>query len=346
MRLTKSTLCFFLLLSSMSEKSHAQDRAGRGMGSNVEPLVVQQTNDTIPYDAQNSTTLPLDPDDPRFIPGQQDPNQIPGQPGQAQGQQDSRFNQGQQDPNQIPGQQDPNQIPGQQGQQNPGFLPGQGQQDPNQNTGQQNPRPAQGQDLNTRPSQGQPGQENQRRMQGQQDPMQGQGQGQSQQPPTQPQAGQGQTQDQLPPGTPQGRPLPKKPKVLPRPTSSPTPTPTFTPAPVPEEPPVRPQPSGPKTTEQRAYESAMQARWKKAADEIISLKSRGEAFQGNKGKAFRESLRTASGNRSMARTKLTQLVRGSSADFDKLKTGVERAFTDLDTSIAKVRSYFDEPPPP
>lgn len=90
----------------------------------------------------------------------------------------------------------------------------------------------------------------------------------------------------------------------------------------------------------------MKTRWKTAADEITRLQSLGENLQGKKGKAFRESLRTASGNRSIARTKLNQLVRGSSADFDKLKTGVERAFTDLDSSIARVRSYFDEPSSP
>jgi hypothetical protein len=90
----------------------------------------------------------------------------------------------------------------------------------------------------------------------------------------------------------------------------------------------------------------MLTRWKATADEIASLKVRGENLQGKKGKAFRESLRTASGNRSMARTKLNQLIRGSSADFDKLKTGVERAFADLDNSVARVRSYFDEPSPP
>jgi hypothetical protein len=90
----------------------------------------------------------------------------------------------------------------------------------------------------------------------------------------------------------------------------------------------------------------MQTRWKAAADEIALLRSRGESLEGKKGKAFRESLRTASGNRSIARTKLNQLVRASSADFDKLKTGVERAFADLEGSVARVRSYFDEPPPP
>jgi hypothetical protein len=90
----------------------------------------------------------------------------------------------------------------------------------------------------------------------------------------------------------------------------------------------------------------MQARWKAAADEIALLKERGETLQGKKGKAFRESLRTASGNRSMAKTKLNQLVRGSSADFDKFKKGVERAFTDLDNSIVRMRSYFDERPSP
>jgi hypothetical protein len=334
MRLTQPTLCFYLLLSSMSEKSHAQDGAGRGTDSNVESLTVQQSNETIPSDAQNSTTLPQDAEDQRLIQGQgqQDPNQIPGQQGQAQGQQNPRYKQGQ-------GQQDPNQIPAQQGQQNPRSMQGQGQQDPNQGQGQDvNPRPTQGQQGQT---QGQP---NQRLNQGQnqQDPMQGQGQT------VQPQTGQGQTQDQLPPDASQVRPLPKKPKVFPKPTPPPDPAPAFTPAPppVPEEPIVRPQPSGPKTTEQRSYESAMQNRWKTAADEIALLRSRGESLQGKKGKAFRESLRTASGNRSMARTKLNQLIRGSSADFDKLKTGVERAFSDLDTSIAKVRSYFDEPPSP
>jgi hypothetical protein len=90
----------------------------------------------------------------------------------------------------------------------------------------------------------------------------------------------------------------------------------------------------------------MQTRWKAAADEIALLRSRGESLEGKKGKAFRESLRTASGNRSIARTKLNQLVRASSADFDKLKTGVERAFADLEGSVARVRSYFDEPSPP
>jgi hypothetical protein len=90
----------------------------------------------------------------------------------------------------------------------------------------------------------------------------------------------------------------------------------------------------------------MQTRWKATADEIALLRSRGESLEGKKAKAFRESLRTVSGNRSIARTKLNQLIRASSADFDKLKTGVERAFADLDSSVARVRSYFDEPPPP
>jgi hypothetical protein len=90
----------------------------------------------------------------------------------------------------------------------------------------------------------------------------------------------------------------------------------------------------------------MKTRWKASADELALLRSRGENLQGKKAKAFRESLRTASGNRSKARTKLNQLIRGQSADFDKLKTGVERAFADLDSSIARMRSYFDEPPPP
>ncbi len=162
--------------------------------------------------------------------------------------------------------------------------------------------------------------------------------------------GQAETQDQLPPDAPRGQPIPKRPQVIPRPNPDPATPPPLTPAPpapspLPE-PAPRPQATGPKTAEQRAYESAMQTRWKAAADEIALLGSRGEKLQGKKSKAFRESLRTAAGNRSMARTKLSQLMRASSADFDKLKTGVDHAFADLDASVAKVRSYFSEPPAP
>ncbi len=132
----------------------------------------------------------------------------------------------------------------------------------------------------------------------------------------------------------------------PAPERSPTLSPVLPPpSPSPEATP-RPQPLGPKTAEQRAYESAMQTRWKAAADEIALLGSRGAPLQGKKGKAFRESLRTAAGTRSIARTKLSQLTRASSADFDKLKTGVEHAFADLEASVTKVRSYFAEPPTP
>lgn len=89
----------------------------------------------------------------------------------------------------------------------------------------------------------------------------------------------------------------------------------------------------------------METRLKKAADEISSLKSRMDTLKGKEHKAFRDSIRTAAGNRSMARTKLKQLVKGSSADFDKLKVGVERAFTDLDASIHRARSYFPSTDP-
>lgn len=340
MNMTKSILPIFLLLACVSEISQAQDGGGRGTDPQVGPRTVQQTNDTIPSaqfpgDAQNYIPVPQDaPQD-----------QVQGQGPQGQGQVPYQGQEGQVP--YYPGQ--PQNDPEQQGQ-----IPmqGQGQQEPvpMQGTQGQAPMPGQGEQGQTR-MQNQPGQVplQDQGQQGQtRTPNQGQqsGQGQTQRPAaSQNNPDLGQAQDQLPPEAPQVRPLPKKPKVFPKPTPIPRPSPQFTPAPAPE-PTTRPQPSGPKTAEQKAYESAMQARWKAAADEIALLRSRGESLQGKKGKAFRESLRTASGNRSMARTKLSQLVRGSSADFDKFKSGVEKAFADLDTSIERVRSYFDEPPSP
>ncbi|WP_141733342.1 hypothetical protein [Oligoflexus tunisiensis] len=149
----------------------------------------------------------------------------------------------------------------------------------------------------------------------------------------------------------QGQPPPRKPKVFPRKTSvpkpTPVPTPAFTPAPPPPPPPepepVAPRkPAGPKTVQQKIYEADMQTRWSAAADEIAQLRSQVSKLEGKKQKAFRESLRTASGNRSIARTKLNQLVAGSSADWDKRKTLVERAFNDLDNSIKRARAHLAE----
>jgi hypothetical protein len=86
----------------------------------------------------------------------------------------------------------------------------------------------------------------------------------------------------------------------------------------------------------------MHKRWTVAADEIAQLRTQVDKVDSKKQKAFRDSLRTASGNRSIARTKLNQLVTGSSADWDKRKTLVERAFTDLDNSIKRARAYLAE----
>jgi hypothetical protein len=308
MNVIRFPLFWLFLLHAVSTPSYAKDDATRGDEANLQ--MAQESSEA----AGKSGDVPKQ--------GQQNPANYEGQnPQNPRGNQDdSQGTQGQQD-QQV---QDPR-YP--QGQQNPQYN-----QDPyNPAQPQTNPNMPQGQGANTAPN-----------IQGQR------GQGTPAQP------GAGQVQDQLPPEAPQVK-LPKKPRVFPSPTPTPTPAPTvtpaptFTPAPAPDplpEPATRPLPSGLKTDAQRSYESAMQTRWKTAADEIALLRSRGENLQGKKGKAFHESLRTASGNRSMARTKFNQLIRGSSADFDKLKAGVERAFADLDSSIARVRSYFDEPPPP
>jgi hypothetical protein len=355
MRLIKFQLSSLLLLHAVSTMSYAMDEAARG--DEIDLLIAQESNEAM--NAAGSSPDAQAQQNPGYIEGQTSPNTRGNQTqGNDQDQQSLMESQGgQQDPQRQPQTQDPTY------QQR--FLQGQGtqiqQREPQgqapqyqehqgtQTQGQQNPRSNQVQPnspYNPDPS----------------GPAQGQGQGTAPVPNTQGkrrqgtpgQLGVGQGQDQLPPEPPQVK-LPKKPGFFPTPTPAPTPTPTpaavptFIPAPPPDpipEPTTRPQSSGPKTAEQKSYESAMQTRWKTAADEIALLKSRGESLQGKKGKAFRESLRTASGNRSIARTKLNQLVRAPSADFDKLKTGVERAFTDLDNSIARVRSYFDEPPPP
>lgn len=135
-----------------------------------------------------------------------------------------------------------------------------------------------------------------------------------------------------------GQGAPHKPQILPPPMPPPAPMPPLEPSR--PEPFVQPEAPGPKTAEQKAYESTMQTRWTSAADAIVALKSEVESVQGPRQKAFRESLRTASGNRSMAKTKLNQLIRAPSADFDKLKTGVDRAFEDLDAAIQRARSHL------
>ncbi|HET9241649.1 MAG TPA: hypothetical protein VFO10_30560 [Oligoflexus sp.] len=375
MSLIRFPLSWLLLLPAVSTMSYAKDEAVRG--DDVELQMAQESNEAI--NAAGTTQDAQGQQIPGYYDGQNTQNPR-GNQGQGSDQEQQRLQETQQgqrpqqgqrtqqdqfQPRQPQGQDADYQqrlMQGQGTQTQQRFMQGQGTQ--GQRSGQGNP---QGQDPQYQERQGTQtqtqGQRNPASLQNQPNPqsstdpsetVQGQGQGAAPAANTQGQRGQGtpvqpgsgQVQDQLPPEPPQVK-LPKKPRVFPTPT--PTPTSTFTPAPAPSpipEPTTRPQPSGPKTSEQRSYESAMQTRWKTAADEIALLKSRGESLQGKKGKAFRESLRTASGNRSMARTKLNQLVRGSSADFDKLKTGVERAFADLDTSIARVRSYFDEPPPP
>lgn len=349
MRLIRFPLSSLLLLHLVSTLAYAKEESARG--DEVDLQMAQESNEAMnaagtPQDAQGQPN-------PAYYDGQNLPN---GRGNQGQGtQQGQPQGQDAQDPQRLM------QGQGAQGQQR--FMQGQGtpmeqRQPQGQGTQYQERQGTQTQPQGQQNPGNNPVSTSPQYNQGIPEPTQAQGQGVAPNSNAQGQRGQGipgqpaagQPQDQLPPEAPQVK-LPKKPRVLPSPapTRTPTPAPTFTPAPPPEptpEPITRPQPSGPKTVEQRSYESAMQTRWKTAADEIALLKSRGESLQGKKGKAFRESLRTASGNRSIARTKLNQLVRAQSADFDKLKTGVERAFADLDNSIVKVRSYFDEPPPP
>jgi hypothetical protein len=347
MRLIRFPLSWLLWVNAFSTMTYAADEAV--LGDDFDLLLAQESNEAM--NAAGSLQDAQGQPNPGYYEGPNSPNAR----GSDQDQQRLMQGQGQRPPQgEDPAYQQPSmQGQGTQGQQRPPqvedpayqqrLMQGQGTQDQQrlmQGQGTQGQQPAthsQAPDYQER--------------QGTSTPTQGQGvapapnmQGQKEQGTTG-QPGVGQAQDPLPPDPPQVK-LPKKPRVLPAPT--PTGAPTFTPAPPPEPiaEPTRPQPSGPKTVEQRSYESAMQTRWKAAADEITLLRSRGESLEGKKGKAFRESLRTASGNRSIARTKLNQLVRASSADFDKFKTGVERAFADLDNSVARVRSYFDEPPPP
>ncbi len=143
--------------------------------------------------------------------------------------------------------------------------------------------------------------------------------------------------------SPDRQPQPKTPVPIPMP-----PVPIEAPAPIPSPiapPPVEetlsPPPPLPSDKEPARidYENILQRRLIAAADEIATLKSSLQNLKGTKQKKLREYLRTAAGNRSMARTKLKQLRNAPLADWTRLKAGTEQAMSNLELSVKHARMF-------
>jgi len=112
------------------------------------------------------------------------------------------------------------------------------------------------------------------------------------------------------------------------------------PVPPPPPPPI-PVREADKSTEQREYETAMTKRLDGMAQEIVELNSRAENIDEERVNELLDTLRTAAGNRSVVRTKLKQLKFVPPAQWSTLKSGIEKAFLNLEESIQRARSQIE-----
>lgn len=119
-----------------------------------------------------------------------------------------------------------------------------------------------------------------------------------------------------------------------------------TPAPLPGEaaqtkPKKQPPPSGAAVDdgEKAAYEEKTLAKLGRLSSEIHDLRAKSEALTGRRRAAARESIRTASGNRVVALTKLEHLSSAGEAGWERLKPSVDQAMRDLEAAVNRARTY-------
>lgn len=116
-----------------------------------------------------------------------------------------------------------------------------------------------------------------------------------------------------------------KPKVNRQPVSKPEPPPVLV-------------PESAKSQDQKDYEIAAQKKLDGFIARIQALEDGIEKMPQDTRKPARAKLRTAQGNRSVARTKLKQLKYVRPNDWFTLQNGIEKAFTNLEGSVQAAES--------
>ncbi len=132
--------------------------------------------------------------------------------------------------------------------------------------------------------------------------------------------------------------LPEKPVELP----NPIPTPPYAnepPEPEPTSYPSESKAQGPRSSERINYETTMTDRLQQLAREIAQLETLRSKVKDSNKKLFESSMRTAAGNRSVARTKLKQMTNADANNWQALKPNLERALKNLQSAVQRARSH-------
>ncbi|RZA25964.1 MAG: hypothetical protein EOP10_05205 [Proteobacteria bacterium] len=102
-----------------------------------------------------------------------------------------------------------------------------------------------------------------------------------------------------------------------------------------------PVPATAKTGDQIGYEDQMQIRFDEAAKTLKDLQTRLETYEKSGHDISLNQLQTAQGNRSVTRTKLKQLKFITPSQWSSLQSGIDKAFSNLDSSIVTLKSYVE-----
>ncbi len=113
-------------------------------------------------------------------------------------------------------------------------------------------------------------------------------------------------------------------------------TPVIRPEPAPV-----PVPATAKSADQIEFEDKMQIRFDEAVKTVKDLQTRLETYEKAGKDISLDQLRTAQGNRSVTRTKLKQLKFISPSQWSSLQSGIDKAFTNLDSSILTLKTYVE-----
>jgi len=118
-------------------------------------------------------------------------------------------------------------------------------------------------------------------------------------------------------------------------------------------PPVAETPSAPapnvpvsvmqKSMDLLSYEKRMQNKFDALASELRELRNRLPLIKIKKQKTYRKYLRTADGNRSIASTKLKQLIYSPPGDWIVIRRDIDKAFAELEGSVSRLKVYLKDP---